>query len=61
MLMQIPGISSTSAKIILDEYKTIEELIFKLRENENCLESLRSTNGRKLGKNMISNIKIFLL
>ena len=61
MLMQIPGISSTSAKIILDEYETIEKLISKLRENENCLESLRSTNNRKLGKNIISNIKKFLL
>jgi len=61
MLMQIPGISSTSAKIILDKYITIENLIIELRKNENCLENLKSINNRKLSKNIIFNIKNFLL
>lgn len=61
MLMQIPGISSTSAKIILDQYVNIENLIIELRKDENCLENLKSINNRKLSKNIIFNIKNFLL
>lgn len=61
MLMQIPGISFASAKIILDEHKTIENLINNLRLDENCLNNLKSKNNRKLAKNIIFNIKNFLL
>lgn len=61
MLMQIPGVSFTTAKIILDEHNSIENLISNLRLDENCLNNLKSKNNRKLAKNIILNIKNFLL
>lgn len=64
MLTQIPNVSMITSKCILSEYNNIENLIKCLRENNNCLENLRikNKNGeRKIAKNTIENIKLYLL
>ena len=64
MLMQIPSISSTVANQIMVVYKTIDNLISNLREDENCLNNFKIKNKnseRKISKTIISNIKEFLL
>lgn len=64
MLTQIPNVSMITAKCILSQYNNIENLIKCLRENNNCLENLRikNKNGeRKIAKNTIENIKLYLL
>jgi len=64
MLSSIPGISVIVASELMKEYKTINNLINKLLENNNCLENFKINfkNGeRKIGKNIINNIKIYLL
>jgi ERCC4-type nuclease len=64
MLTQIPKVSMITSKCILSEYNNIENLIKCLRENNNCLENLRikNKNGeRKIAKNTIENIKLYLL
>ena len=64
MLTQIPNVSMITSICILSEYKTIENLIKCLRENSECLENLKikNKNGeRKIGKNTIENIKLYLL
>jgi len=61
MLMQIPGISSASATIIMEKFENIENLIKCLRYDMNCLDDLKTKNNRKLGKNVIINIKKYLM
>jgi ERCC4-type nuclease len=65
MLCQIPGISSVSAIAILKEFQTLPNLLNKLRENNDCLNHISYVNSknqtRKINKNVIQNIKKFLL
>ena len=64
MLSQIPNVSINTAKCILHEYNNIENLIKNLRENSECLENLKvksKNSERKIGKNTIENIKLYLL
>jgi ERCC4-type nuclease len=65
MLCQIPGISSVSAIGILKEFQTLPNLLNKLRENNDCLNDVSYVNSknqtRKINKNVIQNIKKFLL
>ena len=64
MLMQIPSISSNVAKQLMEVYKTVENLINNLREDENCIDNfkIKSKNSeRKINKTIILNIKEFLL
>jgi ERCC4-type nuclease len=64
MLCQIPGISSVTAIAIMKEFKTIQNLIFKMNENELCLKDISYTNSkgdvRKINKTAIQNIVKFL-
>ena len=65
MLCQIPGISTVTATILMDNYKHITLLIKALAENPDCLESfeyinLKTNKSKKLNKNVIKNIKEFL-
>ncbi len=64
MLCQIPGISSASALAILAEFKTLPNLIMKLKEDENCLNGISTidSNGksRKISKTAIATIIQFL-
>ena len=64
MLCQIPGISSTSALAILAQFKTLPSLIKSIDADENCLNSICTTdaNGksRKISKTAIASIIKFL-
>jgi ERCC4-type nuclease len=64
-LNQIPGVSNITSNIIMKEYHSVCNLIYSLKKDENCLHNLRYTleNGkqRKLNKNVIENIKKYLL
>ena len=62
MLMQIPHVSVQTATTIMNEYKTIKNLICELEKNPSCLDLLKTeSSNRKIGKNIIENIKQFLL
>ena len=64
MLCQIPGISSASALAILAEFKTLPNLIHKLKEDDTCLNGISTVdaNGksRKISKTAIATIITFL-
>lgn len=64
MLCQIPGISSTSAIVVMKEFKTIQNLVAKINESETCLKDISYTNAkgqsRRINKTVIANIIKFL-
>ena len=65
MLSCIPGVSSKSAIAIMNEYKTINNLIIKLKENDKCLDNFKMKDSnnittRKINKTCIENIKKFI-
>jgi ERCC4-type nuclease len=62
MLMQIPGISSASALALSNEYKTMENLLQSLKdENANAsFENIKLASGRKLNKNIIASLKQYI-
>jgi hypothetical protein len=59
MLCQIPGISTTTAGILLEKYEHLSKLILAMKENLNEFEDFRH-NGKKLNKNIIKNLNEFL-
>jgi ERCC4-type nuclease len=65
MLCQIPGISSASALAILAEFKTLPNLIDKIKEDQSCLNKICTldSNGksRKISKTAIASIIKYLL
>jgi ERCC4-type nuclease len=64
MLCQIPGISSITAVVIMNKFKTIDNLIKNIKESGNeCLKEITYTNNdktRKISKSSIDNILKFL-
>lgn len=64
MLCQIPGISSVTALAILEQYKTLPNLIKEIEANNDCLNNITLTNSkgqtRKINKTSIANIVKFL-
>ena len=65
-LCQIPGISEKVAFSIINHYdvKNFDELIIKIRKDEESLNNIKiETNGkfRKINKNIIDNIKYYLI
>jgi ERCC4-type nuclease len=64
MLCQIPGVSSSSALAILAQFKTLPNLIQCLKEDEQCLNNVCTTdaNGksRKISKTAIATVVKFL-
>lgn len=66
MLMQIPSISSTSAKALLSEFGSLYELMQYVRDPESDDTRLSNcsyeSNGkqRKIGKNIVENIRQYL-
>ena len=65
MLCQIPGISTVTATVLMDNYKHITLLIKALADNPECLETfeyinVKTNKSKKLNKNIIKNIKEFL-
>jgi ERCC4-type nuclease len=65
MLCQIPGISSVTALTIMEQYKSLSNLIKELEINNDCLKDICSTNTkgqtRKINKTSVANIVKFLL
>lgn len=65
MLSQIPGVSSQTASVIMNKYKTINELIKSLDQDANCLNDLTvadsSGKSRKLRKDAIGKIVDYLI
>ena len=59
MLCQIPGISITTAGILLEKYGHLSKLIIAMKENLNEFEEFRH-NGKKLNKNIIKNLNEYL-
>ena len=59
MLCQIPGISTTTANILLEKYGHLSKLIIAMKENPNEIEDFRN-NGKKLNKNIVQNLNEFL-
>ena len=63
VLCQIPSISSVTAIAIMEEFKTINNLIEKIKENPECLNDityLSKDKKRKISKTCIKNILEFL-
>jgi len=64
VLCQIPGISSVSAVAIMKRFQSISHLIAEIREHPECLDAIvceSDKKSRKLGKNIIENLRTFLL
>jgi len=65
MLSQIPGISSVTAIAIMEQYKSIPQLIKELEVNNETIKDFSYTNAkgqvRKINKTSIANIVKFLL
>ena len=64
MLSQIPKISSATAKVLMNEYKTFPQLIAAISENDETLNNLKIINkkgkARKVNKTAIQNLIKFL-
>jgi ERCC4-type nuclease len=60
MLCQIPSVSATTAKVILQAYPTVFLLTAALRENPDCLNELTTKVG-KLPKKTILTLKTYLV
>jgi ERCC4-type nuclease len=64
VLCQIPSVNSVTAIAIMKEYKTINNLIEKLKENSECLNNITyqtdKKQTRKISKTCIKNIVTFL-
>lgn len=60
MLMQIPGISSQTAKAITEKYPSMINLILSFKNDNTCLDNLKMINGRKINKSSINFIKKYL-
>lgn len=61
MLSQIPGISTVTAKAILEQYKTMFGLTQALKENPACMnEFTYGEKKRKLSKTIVENMRKFL-
>jgi ERCC4-type nuclease len=65
MLCQIPGISSTTALAILLKFKTLQNLIKCIQEDNTCLNNTSTIDSnnksRKINKTAIANIIKFLI
>ena len=64
MLCQIPNISSITAIALIQKFKTLNNLIQSIKENEDCLKDISYTNSknqvRKISKACLTNIIKFL-
>lgn len=64
VLCQIPSVSSVSAVAIMNEYKTLNSLIERVKEDETCLNNITYETGkkqkRKISKTVIKNIIEYL-
>jgi ERCC4-type nuclease len=65
MLSQIPGVSTSAAKAIMEVYKTVDILITSIKQESNALADIyittKSDKHRKISKTCINNIYQYLL
>ena len=65
ILCQIPSISDKTACAIMKEYKTISNLIEKIKEDSRCLDNITyqtdKNQTRKISKTSVKNIIEFLV
>ena len=65
ILSQIPGISSVTSQVIMNEFGSLYNLLHKLKENQKCLDDLyiitNSGSKRRITKTGIRNIVQYLL
>ena len=64
MISQIPGISTTTAQVIMDKFKTIKNMIDVYSKDQECLDDimLKTKGGeKKLNKTVINNLKKYIL
>ena len=65
LLSQIPSVSKSIAKSLMNEYKTLRDLINEIEKNNDVLKNckIKDTNGkeRKISKTAIENIKEYLV
>lgn len=59
MLSQIPGVSTVTAKALLETYGTIYALTTQLKENPSLLDSFLC-GKKKISKKLVESLKIFL-
>jgi ERCC4-type nuclease len=64
MLSQIPGVSSTTAIALMEKFGTLQNLVIKINENQQCLKDLSYTNSkgqtRKINKTALNNVINYL-
>ena len=60
-LATIPGVSKNISKIILDEYKSISNLIEEFKKNDKLLLANINLGKRKLGKILSEKIYDYLI
>ena len=65
MLAQIPKVSSATAKVIMNKYNNLSNLLNALQKDSKCLDNLKLTtkkgNERRISKSAVKNIIEFLL
>jgi len=64
ILSQIPGISSKTSVVIMENFSSLLDLLTKIQTDSNCLNNImiKSKNGnRRIPNSVVSNIKRFLL
>ena len=61
MLQQVPGISNKTAESLLFHYKNIFNLINAIKNNDPELINIKMIDSkRRISKNILENLKIFL-
>ena len=65
MLSQIPSVSNAAAKAIMEVYKSVDNLIVSIKQDNNALDFIsittKSDKPRKISKTCINNIYQYLL
>ena len=65
MLSQIPSVSSTIAKVIMEKFKNLDNLIIEMKKNKDCLKNImyqtKTGKSRRISQTSISNIFKFLI
>lgn len=61
MLKQIPCISNVNALALVNEFKTMENLLTSLKTDNSNFENIKLESGRKISKNIITALKEYLI
>ena len=61
MLNQIPSVSSLSSIAITHIYKSLDELMYVLKNDPDKISEICLENGRRINKNIVHNLKHYLI